>query len=79
MRTNLTEIIGRTVEGAGACLACAAPAPCVAACPQHAPILTAMRLLAHAASTAEPRGVWMREAERDAVEDVTQALWAAYW
>jgi hypothetical protein len=40
---------------------------------------TAMRLLAHAASTAEPRGVWMREAERDAVEDVTQALWAAYW
>jgi hypothetical protein len=38
-----------------------------------------MRLLAHVASAADPRGVWMREAERDAVEDVTQALFTAYW
>ena len=78
MRTNLTETVGRTVEAAGACLGCAAPAPCVATCPQHAPILAAMRLLAHTASTAELRAVRMREAERDALEDVTRALWAAY-
>ena len=79
MAPKLTERVGRTVEAAGACLGCNAPAPCVAACPQHAPIPEAMRLLAHAASCADPRGVWMREGERDAVEDVTQAVWAAYW
>ncbi len=69
----------RAVEAAGACLQCGAEAPCVTACPQHAPIPEAMRLLARAAVAARPGAVWMREAEGRAVSEVTEALWAAYW
>jgi NADPH-dependent glutamate synthase beta subunit-like oxidoreductase len=75
-RVNLNS---KVVEAAGACLQCGSPAPCVRACPQHAPIPDAMRLLARAAIAAQPRAVWVREAEGRAVSEVAQALWVAYW
>jgi len=73
------DMDAKAVEAAGACLQCAAPAPCVAACPRHTPIPDALRLLARAACSVEPRGVWLREGEGCAVDEVAQALWAAYW
>ncbi len=76
MRTGRNS---KAVESAAACLQCGDLAPCVAACPQHAPIPDALRLLARAAAAAQPGGVWVREAERAAVSEVSAALWAAYW
>jgi len=73
------DVDAKAVEAAGACLQCEAPAPCVAACPRHSPIPDAMRLLARAVCAVEPRGVWLREGEGGAVDEVAQALWAAYW